>query len=96
MDHDLARRGAGKRSRTRGPDLRSWATRPGLGRPHRDLDEALRSRVLDRLDKLGADEETMLPVREFHELRSKAQGVALGDALPVGLRLVSEEDSDQS
>ncbi|RUL88047.1 Hsp70 family protein [Tautonia sociabilis] len=57
----------------------------------RDLDEELRLQVIRRLEALGADEETIRPVREFHELRSKAQGVALGDALPVGLRLVGDE-----
>lgn len=59
----------------------------------RDLDDETRARVLDRLSALGADEEAMAPVREFRELRSKAQGVALGDALPVGLRLVAGDES---
>ncbi|MEW4569873.1 Hsp70 family protein [Tautonia sp. JC769] len=62
----------------------------------RDLDDTLRSQVLDRLSSLGADDETLAPVREFHELRSRAQGVALGDALPVGLRLAAEDEPASS
>ncbi len=54
----------------------------------RDLDESLRARVLARLEALGADEAAMRPVREYHELEAAQQGQVLGDALPVGLRLV--------
>ena len=56
----------------------------------RDLDEELRARVLGRLAELGADEATLRPVREYHELEAAQQGQALGDALPVGLRLLSD------
>jgi molecular chaperone DnaK (HSP70) len=56
----------------------------------RDIDEALRTRVLARLAELGADPATVRPVREYHELETEQQGQALGDALPVGLRLLSE------
>jgi molecular chaperone DnaK (HSP70) len=56
----------------------------------RDIDEALRGRVLTRLQELGADERVIRPVREYHELETEQQGQALGDALPVGLRLVGE------
>ena len=56
----------------------------------RDLDEPLRLEVLARLESLGADAATLRPVREYHELEAAQQGQALGDALPVGLRLVSE------
>jgi hypothetical protein len=55
----------------------------------RDLDDSLRLEVLGRLEALGADEETLRPVREFHELEAAQQGQALGDALPTGLRLLS-------
>jgi hypothetical protein len=54
----------------------------------RDIDEALRTRVLARLAELGADPATVRPVREYHELEAEQQGQALGDALPVGLRLL--------
>ncbi len=57
----------------------------------RDLDDALRAEVLDRLAALGADEETIRPVREHHELEAGQQGRALGDALPTGLRLIVRE-----
>jgi molecular chaperone DnaK (HSP70) len=56
----------------------------------RDIDDALRQRVLERLAELGADETTLRPVREYHELESEQQGQALGDALPIGLRLIAE------
>jgi molecular chaperone DnaK (HSP70) len=59
----------------------------------RDLDEATRARVLTRLAELGADEATLRPVREYHELEVAQQGQALGDALPVGLRLIGEAES---
>ena len=55
----------------------------------RDLDEALQREAIARLEALGADEETIRPVREFHELEASQQGLALGDALPTGLRLVA-------
>ncbi|WP_406695348.1 Hsp70 family protein [Singulisphaera sp. Ch08] len=54
----------------------------------RDLDEALRIDVLKRLEELGADEVICRPVREYHELEAEQQGQALGDSLPVGLRLL--------
>jgi len=56
----------------------------------RDLDEALRAEVIARLAQLGADEAALRPVREFHELEAAQQSEALGDALPVGLRLVGD------
>jgi len=46
--------------------------------------------VLARLAELGADEVSLRSVREYHELETEQQGQALGDAMPVGLRLVSE------
>jgi hypothetical protein len=56
----------------------------------RDLDDALRAKVISSLESLEADETQIMPVREFHELASAQQGIALGDSLPVGLRLVRE------
>ena len=53
----------------------------------RDLDEPLREQVLARLAALGADETILRSVREYHELEAEQQGQALGDTLPVGLRL---------
>ena len=58
----------------------------------RDLDDPLRLEVLARLEALGAEEETLRPVREFHELEASQQGQALGDALPTGLRLLMKVD----
>ncbi len=56
----------------------------------RDLDDALRQDVLRRLTELGADELITRPVREYHELEKSQQMQALGDSLPIGLRLVSD------
>ena len=56
----------------------------------RDLGPALRNAVLRRLGELGAEELTLRPVREFHELESGEQVQALGDSLPIGLRLKSD------
>jgi molecular chaperone DnaK (HSP70) len=55
----------------------------------RDLDESLRQQVVTRLVTLGADEAALRPVREFCELETAQQAQALGDSLPIGLRLTS-------
>jgi molecular chaperone DnaK (HSP70) len=60
----------------------------------RDLDDALRAEALARLAALGAAEGVLLPVREYHELESSQQVQALGDSLPIGLRLLG--DSSQA
>jgi len=60
----------------------------------RDLDEDLRRRVADRLEALGADEDARRPVLEFQEWQAAQQSFALGDALPIGLRLLDAQ-SDQ-
>ncbi len=62
----------------------------------RDLDDDLRAKVTERLTLLGAEEATIRPVREFTELEAAQQGQALGDSLPVGLRLRSSEPAEAS
>lgn len=57
----------------------------------RDLADPIREQALDRLTKLGADDSILRPVREFHEMEALQEGQALGDALPIGLRLRSED-----
>jgi hypothetical protein len=59
----------------------------------RDLDDDLRAEVLKRLEELGADEVIRRPVREYHELEAEQQGQALGDSLPVGLRLLETAEA---
>jgi molecular chaperone DnaK (HSP70) len=56
----------------------------------RDLELSLRETVIRRLIDLGADEDELRSVREYHELESAQQVQALGDSLPIGLRLVRE------
>jgi hypothetical protein len=56
----------------------------------RDLDDSLRQQVIARLIDLGADLTIVRPVREFHELETAQQGQVLGDALPIGLRLLGD------
>jgi hypothetical protein len=60
----------------------------------RDFDDSLRAAVLTRMEDLGADETTMQPVREYHELEQSQQAQALGDSLPIGLRLVSASTAE--
>ncbi len=62
----------------------------------RDLDEDLRQQVIDRLIVLGAEDSTVQSVREYTELAASQQGQALGDSLPVGLRLRSKETATDS
>ena len=57
----------------------------------RDLDESLRDRAITKLESMQADETLILPVREFHEWEAAQQGQALGDSLPIGLRLMQAE-----
>ena len=57
----------------------------------RDLPDSLRDQVLARLEQLGADETVLRPVREYHELEAAQESIALGDALPIGLRLREED-----
>jgi hypothetical protein len=56
----------------------------------RDLDEPQRREVLATLTNFGADETALRPVREYHELEQAQQAQALGDSLPIGLRLLSD------
>jgi hypothetical protein len=56
----------------------------------RDISDSLRVEVLARLSDLGADELALRPVREYHELQSAQQVQALGDSLPIGLRLLND------
>ena len=57
----------------------------------RDLPDSLRDQVLARLEQLVADETVLRPVREYHELEAAQESIALGDALPIGLRLREED-----
>jgi molecular chaperone DnaK (HSP70) len=56
----------------------------------RDVDDALRGEVLARLAELGADQAAMQPVHAYHELETAQELQALGDSLPIGLRLKSD------
>jgi hypothetical protein len=61
----------------------------------RDLDEDLRKQVIARLESLGADASMIQTVREYTELEASQQAQALGDSLPVGLRLLSKDVSSE-
>ena len=56
----------------------------------RDIDPDHRERVIKKLEKLGASDEVMRPIREYTEREAGEQGQVLGDALPIGLRLIGE------
>ncbi len=60
----------------------------------RDLDESLRPRLLERLRALGASDEALNPVRSYVPLESSQQSIALGDSIPVGLRLVEDQEPE--
>ncbi|HEX7859190.1 MAG TPA: Hsp70 family protein [Verrucomicrobiae bacterium] len=53
----------------------------------RDLDEAIRARVLDALQKRSAAETLIQSVREPVELKPADEARAFGDTLPLGLQL---------
>jgi molecular chaperone DnaK (HSP70) len=60
----------------------------------RDLSESLRERVVARLVELGADDSVIRPVREYHDLEAGQEGQALGDTLPIGLRLRGDTEDE--
>ena len=62
----------------------------------RDLSEPARARALAKLASLGADESALAPVREYRELEAAQEGQALGDSLPIGLRLRVEGEMVES
>jgi hypothetical protein len=53
----------------------------------RDIDEELRRRVIERMEKAQAPATLVRMVREHVELTADDEGQMLGDALPPGLRL---------
>ncbi len=58
----------------------------------RDLEPELRQAVAERLRTLGVAEDQVVPVLEYREASAAQQGEALGDSLPVGLRLLSASE----
>jgi hypothetical protein len=53
----------------------------------RDLDDAIRTRVLNELQKRSAPETFTHSVREAVELKAADEARAFGDSLPLGLQL---------
>ncbi len=58
-----------------------------------DLDGALRERAGATLADLGVDEGVREAVQSYQPLQTAQQGAALGDALPIGLRLADAGSS---
>ena len=58
----------------------------------RDLDADLRQSAADRLTALGADDAAIRPVLEHQPRSAAGQAQALGDTLPIGLRLIPADD----
>jgi hypothetical protein len=58
------------------------------GDRERDLDEALRERVIERLTAAKAPPSWLAMVREVVELSEADEKRLLGDSLPVGLKLI--------
>jgi hypothetical protein len=87
--------------RATGPDLEKAAfPLAQLGRRTgdraRDLDPDLRDRLSARLHDLPGGERTALLVDQIVALEAREERVALGDTLPAGLRLLTDDDSPQS
>ena len=86
-------------------DLPSWGAEPDkaafpmaqLGRRTgdraRDLEPELRDRLAARLHQLPGGERTALLVEQIVALEAREERVALGDTLPAGLRLISDDDA---
>jgi hypothetical protein len=53
----------------------------------RDVDAAVRDKVIARLEKAGASATMLQPLREVVALSVEDEAVAFGEALPAGLRL---------
>ena len=60
----------------------------------RDIDEATRLKLAERLRTEPGGERTARLVEEIVELEAREERVALGDTLPAGLRLVADESDD--
>jgi molecular chaperone DnaK (HSP70) len=59
----------------------------------RDLDPDLRDRLSARLRELPGGDRTALLVDQIVALEAREERVALGDTLPAGLRLISDDES---
>jgi hypothetical protein len=58
----------------------------------RDIDEAHRSRLAERLRQSPGGERSAKLVEEVVELEAREERVALGDSLPAGLRLILDDE----
>jgi len=58
----------------------------------RDVDDALRARLVDTVRALPGGDRAAVLVAEVVALEAREERVALGDTLPAGLRLVSDDD----
>ena len=58
----------------------------------RDLDDATRAALADRLRGLPGGERAVVLVEQVVELEAREERVALGDTLPAGLRLVPGDE----
>jgi hypothetical protein len=53
----------------------------------RDVDQAIRAKVLSRLEKAGVPTVTTLPLRQVVALSGEETATAFGESLPAGLRM---------
>jgi hypothetical protein len=58
----------------------------------RDINESVRERLGQRLREIEGAERTARMVTEVVELETREAYIAMGEALPVGLRLVSDAE----
>ncbi len=65
------------------------------GARSRDIDEATRTKLAERLRSEPGGERTARLVEDVVELEAREERVALGDTLPAGLRLVADEETER-
>ena len=58
----------------------------------RDLDDATRTKLADAVRAMPGGERAVILIEQVVELEAREERVALGDTLPAGLRLVSDDE----
>ncbi len=62
------------------------------GDRNRDIDEALRHDIIERLEREGCDEQVTAPLREIVDEKSEDRELIFGESLPRGLMLKSSKE----
>ena len=62
----------------------------------RDISDELRAQLAERLRQTPGGDRTARLVEQIVALEAREERVALGDTLPAGLRLVSDQSADDA